>query len=312
MSAEVDDQPTADPTADTDPAIAAYLEYLRVEKQYSPHTLKAYHRELSRFQATLRVPVTSVQAHHINDFLAVLKRQQLSANSIQRALSAVRGLFNRLLATKQIAANPAVLVMAPKHRRRLPQVLDPDQAAALFVEPADKSAAADPRQLRDSAMLELFYGSGLRLSELVGLNTHDVDLSAGFARVRGKGSKMRQVPLGRACVSALRAWLGQHPGSNQEQADMPLFTGRGKQRISHRTVQNRLKRVAQQTLGDNALHPHMLRHSFATHLLESSSDLRAVQELLGHSDISTTQIYTHLDFQHLAKVYDQAHPRAEE
>lgn len=164
------------------------------------------------------------------------------------------------------------------------------------------------RDKRDQAILELFYGSGIRLAELVALNISDIDLNSGFARVTGKGNKVRDVPLGRYCVDALQQWLKVCGTSDP---DAPLFTGRRHQRINPRTVQSRIKTIAAERLGDDVLHPHMLRHSFATHLLESSGDLRAIQELLGHADIATTQIYTHLDFQHLAKVYDAAHPRAQ-
>ena len=201
-----------------------------------------------------------------------------------------------------LGSNPAAIVEAPKNKPKLPHVLDADQAAQLF--------AFTPRnkiEIRDMAMMELFYGSGIRLSELIEIDIKDLDLDAGYVTVIGKGRKTRQVPLGSFCIKAIREWLSQSP---KKMGNQPLFTTRGSKRISHRTVQTRLKRIATIQLGNNQLHPHMLRHSFASHLLESSSDLRAVQELLGHSDIATTQIYTHLDFQHLAKVYDAAHPRA--
>ena len=161
--------------------------------------------------------------------------------------------------------------------------------------------------IRDRAMLELLYGSGLRLAELVAIDIRDLDLAAGFVTVSGKGSKTRIVPLGGPCREAIRSWLGTRPSAS---GDEPLFTGRGGARISPRNVQLRLKKIAVGTSGNDGLHPHMLRHGFASHLLESSGDLRAIQELLGHADISTTQTYTHLDYQHLAKVYDAAHPRA--
>jgi integrase/recombinase XerC len=202
-----------------------------------------------------------------------------------------------------VAANPAKLVSAPKAARKLPQVLDTDQAAQLL----DFADLDDDSAVCDRAILELFYGSGLRLSELVGLRIAEVDLAQGFVDVLGKGNKRRLVPLGRHCVEALKDWLSVHPNPL---GDNWLLPGRGNKPLSPRTIQNRIKRVAQRQLGENSLHPHMLRHSFATHLLESSGDLRAIQELLGHADIATTQIYTHLDFQHLAKVYDSAHPRA--
>jgi integrase/recombinase XerC len=184
----------------------------------------------------------------------------------------------------------------------LPTLLDTDQTAQLL-----NFTPTEQLGRRDIAMLELFYGSGLRLAELVALNVRDLDLDDGFVRVTGKGRKVRQVPLGSFCIRALRDYLRQRPTATPT---TPVFTARGAARISRRTVQQRLKLLSQRQLGNNALHPHMLRHSFASHLLESSGDLRAVQELLGHADISTTQVYTHLDFQHLAKVYDASHPRA--
>jgi len=172
--------------------------------------------------------------------------------------------------------------------------------------------ADSPIDRRDRAMAELLYGSGLRLAELTTVDLADVDLDDGFIRVHGKGGKARQVPLGRHCIDAIRRWLEtrEDVARAANRGALPLFTGRGSQRINPRTVQQRLKRLAEQQLQSNELHPHMLRHSFASHLLESSGDLRAVQELLGHASISTTQVYTHLDFQHLARVYDAAHPRA--
>ena len=180
--------------------------------------------------------------------------------------------------------------------------MDPDQTAQLFSEHAES-----PIEVRDRAMLELLYGSGIRLAELVDIDIRDLDLANGFVTVTGKGRKTRVVPIGKAASDAIEVWLAKRPGASGRE---PLFTGRGGTRMSPRNVQLRLKKIAVRTTGGDALHPHLLRHSFASHLLESSGDLRAVQELLGHADISTTQIYTHLDFQHLAKVYDVAHPRA--
>jgi integrase/recombinase XerC len=299
--------------ADTDPdkahdaLIDAYLAHLSVEKQYSPHTINGYARELRRFRGQYRGDLREVQTHDVTLFAGWLRRQGLQARSVQRALSAVRSFYTFLLRRREIKMNPAAVARAPKAKRKLPRVLDIDQAARLFDARVDT-----PVELRDRAILELLYGAGLRLSELVALNIADVDLDSGFAHVVGKGKKARRAPLGRKCVAALRAWLQAHP---QPLAAAPLFTGRigaaGMRRISPRTIQTRLKKIAVQQLGDDSLHPHMLRHSFATHMLESSGDLRAIQELLGHADTATTQVYTHLDFQHLAKVYDAAHPRAQ-
>ena len=287
---------------ETSTIIAPFIDYLRIQKRYSAHTINGYTRELERFCDFIDCGPTEAKSHQITSFASALRQQGLQPASVQRALSALRSYYDYLLNQGAVQTNPARVARAPKAKKKLPKVLDTDQAAQLF-----SSAADDQTSARDLAIMELFYGAGLRLSELVGLNIADLDLHSGFARVTGKGNKVRQTPLGRQCITALQRWLDHHP---DRQPDTPLFTGRGNKRISPRTVQARLKKIATAQLGDDSLHPHMLRHSFATHLLESSGDLRAVQELLGHSDISTTQIYTHLDFQHLAKVYDQAHPRA--
>jgi len=284
-------------------ALDAYLDHLRYEKRYSAHTLAAYRRDLERFLDVIDVPLPAVRPHHVDSFVARLHGSGLGARSIQRSLSSVRSFFAHLLARDEVAGNPAAASRAPKSPRKLPNTLDTDRAARLF-----EFEAQTPVEVRDLAMLELLYGSGLRLSELVGVNVADLDLEEGFVTVLGKGSKKRQVPLGTHSIEAIRRWLACR---GPFRGDSPLFTGRNGARISPRTVQARLKRIGVRELGSSELHPHMLRHSFASHILESYSDLRAVQELLGHSDISTTQIYTHLDFQHLARVYDAAHPRAE-
>lgn len=296
---------TAEQNRPLDASVQAFLEYLRFEKGYSANTLAAYQRDLSRFAGMTQEPVDRIEQHHVDRFVFRLHSEGLAPRSIQRALSSVRSFFRFVEARRETKKNPAAAARAPKSRNRLPGTLDADQAAQLFA-----FKARTPLEKRDKAMLELFYGSGLRLSELVGVNRGDLDLDAGFVTVLGKGRKTRQVPVGRHCINAVRAWLAVHPTAAHSGA-APLFTGRGEARISPRTVQNRLKKLAARQLGSTDLHPHMLRHSFASHLLESSGDLRAVQELLGHSDLGTTQIYTHLDFQHLAKVYDAAHPRAE-
>ena len=280
-----------------------YLEHLRVERRSSPNTIAAYARDLKRFaQGAGETPSTAIGTADIRRFAARLHARGLSPRSIARHLSSVRGLFAFLVGRGEVGANPASGVRAPKLRPRLPKTLDVDQAATLFT-----STVTTPIEIRDRAMAELFYSSGLRLSELVGMDVRDLDLANGFATVTGKGQKVRIVPVGRAARLAIEAWLATR---KTVRGDEPLFTGRQGTRLSTRNVQLRLKRLAQATSGNDALHPHMLRHSFASHLLESSGDLRAVQELLGHANISTTQIYTHLDFQHLAKVYDDTHPRA--
>ncbi len=291
--------------------VEEYLNYLSIERRYSRHTIEAYRRELDKFSAFCareNFDLVKADTSHITGYLGYLHSKGLKPRTIQRSLSALRSFYKYLQKRRRIRQNPASAVRAPKAKNALPKVLDTDQAARLLESRAGADDRQSPQSIRDQAILELFYGAGIRLAELVALNVGDVDLNSGFARVTGKGNKVRDVPLGRYCVRALRTWL-----ANSQPTDLraPLFTGRGQQRISPRTVQTRIKKVAAERLGDNALHPHMLRHSFATHMLESSGDLRAIQELLGHADIATTQIYTHLDFQHLAKVYDAAHPRAQ-
>ncbi len=285
-----------------DARIGDFLDYLRFEKRYSENTLVAYRRDLERLAAEVGEAWADIEPHHISMCTAQLRAKGLSPRTLQRALSSVRRFFAHLEKKGVVAANPAANARAPKSRNKLPRTLDADRTAQLF-----KFEAKTGRDKRDLAMLELFYGSGVRLAELVGIDLKDLDLPGGFVTVTGKGNKTRQIPLGGPCVAAIENWLAERGPVG---VDAPLFTGRGERRISRSTVQKRLKRLGGAQLGSNVLHPHMLRHSFASHLLESSGDLRAVQELLGHADIATTQIYTHLDFQHLAKVYDAAHPRA--
>jgi integrase/recombinase XerC len=288
-----------------DALLQRFLDYLKIERRYSANTVTAYERDLGRFAAETRRPWDEVAGHDVSTHVAKLHARGLKPRSIQRALSSLRSLYRYLLRHRLVTKDPTTGIRGPKAGRTLPGVLDTDQAAQLLAfEPET------PLERLDRAMAELLYGSGLRLSELTGANVEDLDLTGGFITVRGKGGKMRQVPLGRYCVAALNEWLECRPPVLLP-GPVPLFSVRAGRRISPRAVQQRLKRLAMRQLGSSELHPHMLRHSFASHLLESSSDLRAVQELLGHADISTTQIYTHLDFQHLARVYDAAHPRAQ-
>jgi integrase/recombinase XerC len=245
-----------------------------------------------------------VTAHDIRAFAARQHRAGLSGRSIQRQLSSLRGLFRFLLREGAARSNPALGIRAPKSPRKLPQTLDPDQAARLMTAPATGPDAA-----RDHAILELFYSSGLRLSELTGLDVDAVDFAAGQVRVTGKGNKTRLLPVGSKALAALRAWLAER-AARVPPEQPALFTGRLGRRISGGQVQKITAAAARAAGLGVHVHPHMLRHSFATHLLESCGDLKAVQELLGHADIATTQVYTHLDFQHLARVYDAAHPRA--
>ncbi len=283
----------------------AYIGYLTHERRSSPHTISAYRRDLEAFRTNAGIDDwLAVRPDHVRQFLARLHAKGRSTSTIGRALSSVRNLYAFLVRRGFTQTNPAAGVSAPRKRKKLPKTLDIDNAAKLF-----DSSPKSRLELRDRAMIELFYGSGMRLAELVDLDLRDLDLVNGFATVTGKGNKTRVVPLGSRAAEAVRGWLDTRRGAR---ANDPLFTGRGNNRISPRTVQARLKKLSLSNLGTDVLHPHLLRHSFASHLLESSGDVRAVQELLGHADISTTQIYTHLDFQHLAKVYDAAHPRAKQ
>lgn len=286
-------------------AIDAWLEHCSSQRRLSAHTVAAYRRDLARLDAWMdqrRIAhVADLSPDLMRSFMADQHRSGLSAKSLQRLLSACRGLFGHLARQGQLASDPASGVRAPKVRRKLPETLDADEAR-LLVELKEHG----PRLKRDRAMLELFYSSGLRLSELVGLDWGELDLDTGEVRVTGKGNKTRVVPVGRKAIEALQA-LAAEQGSN---ADQPVFRGRHGKHLSARAAQLRVKHAAQVQHLAKRVYPHLLRHSCASHLLESSADLRAVQELLGHADIGTTEIYTHLDFQHLAKVYDAAHPRA--
>ena len=286
--------------------VDAWLTRLAVERRASPHTVAAYRRDLAKLLAWMEVQsihdFAALDPHRMRGFVAAEHRAGLMPKSLQRLLSSCRSLFRQLSREGLLSHDPLAGVRGPKVHRKLPQVLDVDEATALI----EGSDAEQGLGVRDRAMLELFYSSGLRLSELVGLRWQDLDLPTGEVRVLGKGSKTRVVPVGRHAIAALRA-LGAAEGT---QPDMPIFRGRGGAPISPRTVQARLKTLAMAQGFAKHVHPHLLRHTFASHMLESSGDLRAVQELLGHADIATTQIYTHLDFQHLARVYDAAHPRA--
>jgi len=285
--------------------VEAFLAHLEVERRMSAHTLDAYRRDLTALTAWTddagRGELRTLQGDDIRAFVAAGHRGGLSPKSLQRRLSACRSFYQWLLKHGHVVANPAAGVRGPKAPRALPQVLDVDEATQLVEVPVDA-----PLGLRDRALLELFYSSGLRLSELVGLRWRDLDLDGGLVTVLGKGSRQRSVPVGTHARTALSAWRAHSGGTS----DTPVFPGRSGGPITARAVQLRMRVLAQRQGLFKRVHPHLLRHSFASHVLESSGDLRGVQELLGHADIATTQIYTHLDFQHLAKVYDAAHPRA--
>jgi integrase/recombinase XerC len=285
--------------------VEQWLARLADERHASPHTVAGYRRDLAKLLRFMQeqhlASFDALDANRLRTFIAGEHRDGLAPKSLQRLLSSCRSLFRQLNREGQLAGDPLLGVRGPKVRRKLPQVLDVDEAAALV-----ETDSGGRLALRDRAMLELFYSSGLRLSELVGLRWLDLNLDDGEVRVLGKGGKTRIVPVGRHAVAALRA-LGAEEGMA---TDSPIFRGRGGAPINPRTVQLRMKTLALQQGIPKHIHPHLLRHTFASHMLESSGDLRAVQELLGHADIATTQIYTHLDFQHLARVYDAAHPRA--
>ena len=285
-----------------DDRLREFLDHLRFEKRYSAHTLKAYQRDIEGFAADVGVPWEAVRAHHLSSAVARRHGRGASPRTLQRLLSSLRSFFAYLEKQGVLRGNPAASAKSPKQKNRLPNTLDADMTAKLF-----DGKPRNALEKRDLAMLEVFYGSGVRLSELVQANIGHLDLAAGMVRVTGKGGKTRIVPLTEKSVTAVRSYLATRPTAAPGDA---LFVSRDGNRISQRTVQERLKRWGMARLDSNVLHPHLLRHSFASHLLESSGDLRAIQEMLGHADIATTQIYTHLDFQHLAKVYDAAHPRA--
>jgi len=285
-----------------------YLSHLAMERQLSRHTGANYKRDLERFVAWCDQSHTAqwqdVDSQHVRAFAAAEFRRGISARTIQRRLSALRSFFGFLVREGLLRADPAADVQAPRARKRLPQALDADQMARLLAFRTDAEL-----EVRDKAIMELFYSSGLRLSELVSLDMADLDLPDRTVRVMGKGRKTRIVPVGRFAIHALSSWL-QERAVLANMGESAMFVSRLGTRVHVRTVQQRIVTWAKrQGLGVH-VHPHMFRHSFASHLLESSHDLRGVQELLGHSSISSTQIYTHLDFQHLAKTYDSAHPRA--
>jgi integrase/recombinase XerC len=287
--------------------LQGYLAWLRNEKQYSELTAENYARDLMHlFELAAETRLADLKIHHIRRYIAQLHSQGLGGRSLARMLSAWRGFFTYLMRDHGLTGNPCAGLRAPKSAKTLPQALSPDEAARMVDLPTDTTEA-----IRDKAIFELFYSSGLRLAELVDLDLEPMraDIDAGEVRVTGKGSKTRIVPLGQFAITALKAWLvvRDHLAKAGEAA---LFVGQRGSRISPRVVQLRMKQWGIKQGITSNVHPHLLRHSFATHVLQSSGDLRAVQEMLGHASISTTQVYTHLDFQYLSKIYDAAHPRA--
>ncbi|TXH04755.1 MAG: tyrosine recombinase XerC [Nevskiaceae bacterium] len=288
--------------------IDEYCDYLRYEKRYSANTIGASRRDLTQFAAwceKARISeLTRVDVHAVRAFVAAQHREGRQPGSLHRYLSTLRGFFRQQLRRGRMQANPAVGVRGPKFRRRLPGVVSADELSrALNLPPEGES------DLRDSAIVELFYSAGLRLSELHALDAAQLEGGVSELRVFGKGGKERVVMIGSAARTALDAWLQLRP-QHAAADERALFTGARGRRLSRASIGIAVKRWAQRRGLNANLHPHRLRHSFATHLLENSGDLRGVQELLGHANLSTTQIYTHLDWKHLAKVYDRAHPRA--
>lgn len=278
-----------------------FLTYLKVEKGYALATLTAYERDLRLF-CNEQDDILSATPNGVKRFIARLSQNGLAASSISRVLSCLRSFYRYAIREGWCAVNPALVIRNPKGSSRLPKTLDVDQINYLLdVEPQTRL------EKRDRAMFELMYSGGIRLQELVGIDIKDVDLNEGLVHVLGKGDKARLAPIGKAANKAIRDWLRTR--AQFEMSD-PLFTSTKGNRLSPRSVQQRLKAFGVKRLGSSGLYPHMLRHSFATHVLESSGDLRAVQELLGHENISTTQVYTHLDSGYLSKIYERAHPRA--
>jgi integrase/recombinase XerC len=289
-------------------SIEHYITHLSKERRLSPHTASNYARDLRALaEFAVKNDVRdwkSLDSQHVRVFAARSHASGLDPRSVQRRLSAVRGFFNYLVRERVVASNPALDVRAPKAAKRLPATLDVDQLNQLLDIPPENALA-----VRDRAIMELFYSSGLRLAELVGLDITHLDLADRTVRVLGKGAKTRIVPVGRKACEAIRAWLKERGGIAAID-ETALFTGQNGTRLKHRAIQLRIAYWARRKGLPAHVYPHLFRHSFATHLLESSKDLRGVQELLGHADISTTQIYTHLDFAHLARTYDASHPRA--
>lgn len=289
-------------------ALSHFYDYLQTERRLSTHTINSYQHDLTLLvQFCDKQQIFDWQAVGVVDIrthIGSRHRQGMNGKSLQRELSAIRSLYQFLLKRHGVTSNPAKQVKAPKQGRKLPKTLDVDQVTGLLEAGTDSIL-----EIRDLAIFELGYSSGLRLSELTALNMTDIDLNDGSLIVKqGKGNKSRFLPIGNKAIQALQHWLKYRIIATTD--ELAVFTSKHGKRLTQRSVQLRLDHWCKKKGITEHVHPHMLRHSFASHLLESSQDLRAVQELLGHSNISTTQIYTHLDFQHLASVYDQAHPRA--
>lgn len=292
-------------------ATTAFIHHCQQVRQLSVHTTQSYGRDLRHFVSWLeQAQVTQcadVKKHHVQQYSAYLFRQSKSTKTIQRQLSSIRNLFRFLIHQGECSNNPADGVSAPKHAQRLPRVVDTETLNQALNKGAAKQEG--PLQQRDQAIMELLYSSGLRLSEVINLNIAELDMQEGMVRVTGKGGKTRMVPVGKAAIKAIQVWLKARQQLPITDTNALFLNHRGG-RLGPRGLQKRLRQYGIEQGLQQQLHPHMLRHSFASHMLEASGDMRALQELLGHADLATTQIYTHLDFQHLAQAYDQAHPRA--
>ena len=298
---------TADSPFDRDYGL--FFQFLQSEKQFSPHTLDSYRRDINRFLRFLNDQSVSrwddIDEQHIRLFVSQVHRQGLGGKSIQRLLSALRRLFRYLLVNHRIRSNPASQVRAPKSSRKLPEVMQPQQIDQLLNTDSDQ-----PLVVRDHALLELLYACGLRRSELISLNLRDIDWASHCLRVTGKGRKERLCPFGRQAETILKKWLKCRDLLVKDGEQAVFVNNRGG-RLSASAIRTRIRKLCEEKGIDQRVYPHLMRHSFASHLLQSSGDLRAVQELLGHAHLKTTQIYTHLDFQQLAETYDAAHPRAQ-
>ena len=289
--------------------VNTFIRHLRYERRLSILTCKHYRRDLDamcRYADEQHIDRwQDLDNEHVRAFTASFYRRGLSSKSLQRRLSALRTFYRFLIREQHVKANPVLDIKPPKSGKRLPANIDADRMARLLDIKGDGPIVA-----RDRAILELLYSSGLRLAELTDLDLGEVDMADATVRVTGKGSKDRILPVGRLALTALADWLKQRGVFSSDPGERAMFVSRNGTRLSKRSVQARVAYWAKQQGLDTHVHPHMFRHSFASHLLESSNDLRAVQELLGHANISTTQVYTHLDFQHLAQIYDKTHPRA--
>jgi integrase/recombinase XerC len=288
-----------------EPMIERYLAHLAHERRLSRLSTAAYKRDLATLVECARgARLEELTLAHIRRNVATLHARGLSGRTLARMLSAWRGFYRYLAENHGLKTNPCTGIRAPKSAKRLPDALTPEEAQRLVEIPGEDALA-----VRDRAMLELFYSSGLRLAELAGIDWNAIDMKDGTARVYGKGAKTRVVPVGRQALTALRAWQDARRAFPPRD-ERAVFVSRHGRRLSMRMIHARIKTAGIKQGVQRNVHPHMLRHSFASHVLQSSGDLRAVQEMLGHASIATTQVYTHLDFQHLAKAYDAAHPRA--